>query len=194
MERKSAAWELERDALLSPSPESCKPIQWGDPTDPFLLFSTAGNSFCPRGFAIPWPFPGVLLTPHSGCRSCPISGSLQDYFTCSLGFKEKFRRQTLFLIKRWGGTSAKKGSLCRQHVRQTLRCVFGFIVKCFIPLCWKLLLGINQTGVCRARTELNDYNSENCYNLLIVVFARILPHNIWIRKSPFFCREGILCR
>lgn len=55
---------------------------------------------------------------------------------------------------------------------------FGFAMKYFLPTLLKLLLGINQAGVCRVRTKLNDFNSENCSNVLMVVFARILPLSI----------------
>lgn len=45
---------------------------------------------------------------------------------------------------------------------------------------------VSGLGFTRARIKPNDYGSENYCNLLIIVFARILPQTTWIKKSPFF--------
>lgn len=63
MERKNLLpGNLKELHFWAQSLESCKSVQWGDPTDLFLLSSPAGNGLCPGGFGMLRLIPGVLLT------------------------------------------------------------------------------------------------------------------------------------
>jgi len=85
------------------SVESCKSVQRGVPTDPFLLLSTAGSCLGPGGFAVPETIPRSAACPAPRLRVLPRV-SVTPGFITSLGWGQEFsgpfsliQRQTLLL-------------------------------------------------------------------------------------------------
>ena len=145
------------------------------------FFSSAlqGAALVPGDLLSPRPFPGVLLALRPGCVSCPVSRSLQDSSPAWVEGKSFQGLSALFRDKHSSWPVNEEESQPRKvctawevfaySVSGTaLQSVFGLIEKYFIPLCWKLLSGVNQNGVYKARTKVNDNNSENYSNLLII--------------------------
>lgn len=133
--------------------ESCKPIEWGDPTDLSLSFCTAGNNISHGGFAVSETIPGV-------CSSCPTLELLWHKFICRLRWGEEcsgsFSQtwwQMLSLSIGWTLSQERAGGDAGLHFAS------GYSLaplstqrglgkgQCLISLHWKLLVGWDQTGI-----------------------------------------------
>lgn len=202
MERKSAAWELERDALLSPEPGKLQINSMGRPNRFIPSLQHCRQQPLSRGICRRRDRSRVFYSPYTQVmHPAPSPGHTRVNSSAAQVERKSFQGlSTLFADKRSSWPTDEEEPQPRRVCFAdsvsgvALLSVFGFIVTYFIPLGYRLLPGINQAGLCRGRTKLNDYNSENYYNLLIIVFASILPHTIWSKKSLFFHMEGILCR
>lgn len=129
--------------------ESCRSVQWGGPPAPLLLSSATGTGLGPRNWLVLRLFSGVPRALGPGLGQSRINSSavwverksfqgLSTLFIdkCSFWLTNEEKLQPRKVCFAWEEFDDSVSGLALPHV-------FGFMVKYFIPLCWKSLLGIH---------------------------------------------------
>lgn len=148
MERKSAAWELERDACLSPQPGKLQIYSVGRPNRSISSLQRCREQPLSPGFAVAGTVPRYATRPALGLRVLPHVWATPGLIRLRLRFRERnfraFQPYSLTKGSSWPLDEEKPqpGKVCFAD-RQTLRRSFASVVKYFISLCWKLLLGVD---------------------------------------------------